>query len=135
MDSHIEILKSLIDSLTVQLTNILIKIEAIHPILNRLLDENQLEAKNSTDALERLKDLQKDFNLYQNGFQQLQQIPQLAKEVGEVKEELETVKKLLAPVNKYSRMVMKPLSVALFVIVTSGALMGIVEAVKYFIGK
>ncbi len=135
MDSHIEILKSLIDSLTVQLTNILIKIEAIHPILNRLLDENQLEAKNSTDALERLKDLQKDFNLYQNGFQQLQQIPQLEKEVNEVKEELETVKKLLAPVNKYSRMVMKPLSVALFVIVTSGALMGIVEAVKYFIGK
>ena len=135
MDSHIEILKSLIDSLTVQLTNILIKIEAIHPILNRLLDENQLEAKNSTDALERLKDLQKDFNLYQNGFQQLQQIPQLAKEVGEVKEELETIKKLLAPVNKYSRMMMKPLSVALFVIVTSGALMGIVEAVKYFLGK
>lgn len=135
MDSHIEILKSLIDSLTVQLTNILIKIEAIHPILNRLLDENQLEAKNSTDALERLKDLQKDFNLYQNGFQQLQQIPQLIKEAGEVKEELETIKKLLAPVNKYSRMMMKPLSVALFVIVTSGALMGIVEAVKYFIGK
>ena len=135
MDSHIEILKSLIDSLTVQLTNILIKIEAIHPILNRLLDENQLEAKNSTDALERLKDLQKDFNLYQNGFQQLQQIPQLEKEVNEVKEELETIKKLLAPVNKYSRMVMKPLSVALFVIVTSGALMGIVEAVKYFLGK
>ena len=135
MDSHIEILKSLIDSLTVQLTNILIKIEAIHPILNRLLDENQLEAKNSTDALERLKDLQKDFNLYQNGFQQLQQIPQLEKEVNEVKEELETIKKLLAPVNKYSRMMMKPLSVALFVIVTSGALMGIVEAVKYFLGK
>ena len=129
MDSHIEILKSLIDSLTVQLTNILIKIEAVHPILNRLLDENQLEAKNSTEALEKLKDLQKDFNHYHDGFQQLSQSE---KELSEVKEELETIRKLLVPVNKYSRMVMKPLSIALFIIVTGASIMGIIEAAKYF---
>lgn len=132
MDGHLEILKSLIDSLTVQLTNILIKIESIFPVLTRIQDEVQNENKISSDTLSRLKDLQKDISLYQDG---LQNIPSMLKTINEMKEDFEVIKKLLLPVNRFTRLLLKPLTIVICLLMTIGCFVGVVEAIQFFLNK
>lgn len=132
MDGHLEILKSLIDSLTVQLTNILIKIESIFPVLTRIQDEVQNENKISSDTLSRLKDLQKDISLYQDG---LQNIPSMLETINEMKEDFGVIKKLLVPVNRFTRLLLKPLTIVICLLMTIGCFVGVVEAIQFFLNK
>ena len=146
MDSHIEILKSLIDSLTSQLTNILVKIESINPILNRLLDEAKSENQISRDTFDKLKELESE---YSNNQQFIQQLPQTIKSISDIQNTLSSinsdinnfqtdmviVKKQLIPVNKFSRFALKPIGVVLFLFSMVGCIMGIIEAVKFVINR
>ncbi len=129
MDGHVEILKSLIDSLTLQLTNILIKIESITPILNRILDEeSDIEKCNQTNK-ESLNQIKTEINNYH---QCMVDLPDAIKTIESLKTDVENIKKLLIPINKFARFVMKPVGVVLFLLSAGGILVGIVETVKFF---
>lgn len=146
MDGHVEILKSLVDSLTTQLTNILIRIESINPILNRLLDESDHGNQISADTLDKLKELKSE---YSNNQQLIQQLPQTVKTISDIQNTLNSVntdisglqadmavvKKQLVPVNKFSRFALKPIGIVLFLFAMAGCAMGIVEAIKFIINR
>lgn len=132
MDGHLEILKSLIDSLTVQLTNIIIKIESINPILNRLLDESEKVNTIGTDNKNQLNEIKKEIS---NCESSVEKIPELSTDIKSINTNLETIKKMLVPVNKYSRMVMKPLTIAIFIIMIIGSIVGVIESFRFFVGK
>ena len=132
MDGHLEILKSLIDSLTVQLTNIIIKIESINPILNRLLDESEKVNNIGADNKNQLNEIKKEIS---NCESSVEKIPELSTDIKSINTNLETIKKMLIPVNKYSRMVMKPLTIAIFIIMIIGSIVGVIESFRFFVGK
>lgn len=129
MEGHIEILKSLVDSLTLQLTNILIKIESITPILNRILDEEDDVKSINQDNKDSINQIKNDINSYQ---QCLTDLPDAIKTIESLKADVESIKKLLIPVNKFARFVMKPVGVVLFLLSAAGILVGIIETVKFF---
>jgi len=129
MDGHIEILKSLVDSLTLQLTNILIKIESITPILNRILDEEDDIEKNSLDNKESLNQIKNEIYSYH---QCMVDLPDTIKIIDTLKTDIENIKKLLIPINKFARFVMRPIGVVLFLLSAGGIFVGIIETVKFF---
>jgi chromosome segregation ATPase len=139
MDGHVEILKSLVDSLTTQLTNILVKLESINPILNRLLDESEHSNEISDDALDKLKEFK---NEYSNNHKLMEQLPDtldsiedISVHINELQANIDIIKKQLVPVNKFTRFLLKPIGVALFLLAMIGSIMGLAEAIKFLVNR
>lgn len=139
MDGHVEILKSLVDSLTTQLTNILVKIESINPILNRLLDESEHSNEISDDALDKLKEFK---NEYSNNHKLMEQLPDtldsienISVHINELQANIDIIKKQLVPVNKFTRFLLKPIGIALFLLAMIGSIMGLSEAIKFLVNR
>lgn len=147
MEGHVEILKSLVDSLTNQLTNILMKIESFQPVLNRIVDEANDCKEYSNDAINIVKQINSNIEDYDDI---LDQLPETLKQINSIKTDIDVIKTtianysnvskqlseiqtLLQPVNKFTKFIMQPMGAITFILTTLGAGVGIVEAIKWFL--
>ena len=147
MEGHVEILKSLVDSLTNQLTNILMKIESFQPILNRIVDEANDCKEYSNDTNNIVKQINSNIEDYDDI---LDQLPETLKQINSIKTDVDVIKTaianysdmtkqlseiqtLLQPVNKFTKFIMQPMGAITFILTTLGAGVGIVESIKWFL--
>lgn len=147
MEGHVEILKSLVDSLTNQLTNILMKIESFQPVLNRIVDEANDCKKYSNDAINIVKQINSNVEDYD---EILDKLPETLKQIESIKNDIDAIKTaivtystittqlsniedLLKPVNKFTKFLMQPMGAITFILTTLGAGVGIVEALRWFL--
>lgn len=87
-DQQSAIIKQLVDSLTTSLSQIVIKLESIHPVLNRI--EEDIHAKNNID-LERLKYFDSLFKTIKDVQEDTDKIDRILSIIGEVVSELAKV--------------------------------------------
>lgn len=88
----LEVIKQLVDSLTVSLTNILIKIEGINPILNRLSEEVKDDNSVTQETIDAIKELRHEIFSYHESMTKL---PVTIKEIGEIYEKINSLDKKL----------------------------------------
>lgn len=88
----LEVIKQLVDSLTVSLTNILIKIEGINPILNRLSEEVKDDNSVTRETIDAIKELRHEIFSYHESMTKL---PVTIKEIGEIYEKINSLDKKL----------------------------------------
>lgn len=88
----LEVIKQLVDSLTVSLTNILIKIEGINPILNRLSEEVEDDNSVTQETIDAIKELKHEIFSYHESMAKL---PVTIREIGEIYEKINSLDKKL----------------------------------------
>jgi uncharacterized coiled-coil DUF342 family protein len=86
----LEIIKQLVDSLTVSLTNILIKIESINPVLSRLSEEMKDGKNISQDTINTVNELKTEILSYH---EYMIQLPVTINNINEIKETVESIEK------------------------------------------
>ena len=92
MDNSMEIIKQLVDSITSQLTMILMKIEAISPVLDRIHDGILDDTKLDQTTLDMVKNLNSKINDFKDTVTSL---PRTIERIEQMEEALNTVKKEL----------------------------------------
>lgn len=92
MDSHMEIIKQLVDSITSELTSMLMKIESLKPTLDRLHEDISNDIKIDQDALESVKQINSKINDYK---ETLVNLPRSIERIEKMEEELSKIKKEL----------------------------------------
>jgi len=132
MDGHLDIIKQLVDSLTMQLTNILMRVESINPLLTRLQQDLSNDSRIDQDTLNQVKQLKMEIDTYHNPMSDL---PKAIERIESIEADVAQIKQLMGPVNKIARFILKPISAILFLLTTSGAILAIIEAVHYFFSK
>lgn len=150
----LEVIKQLVDSLTVSLTNILLKIESINPILTRLSEEMKDGKNVSSETIEAVKELKREILSYHESMvklpatlQQIGDIHEMLKDIDEkidaIKEKTDTIpdittqvnsnNKMLGPVNKIANWIMTPVGIIVSLVGGVVAVAGIVQTFQWII--
>ena len=143
----LEIIKKLVDSLTVSLTNILLKIESINPILNHL-DEEMKDGKNiSQDTVNAVNELKHEILSYHESMIQLpvtlSKINEMKKDIDDIKkktdnipnisQQFETNNNLLTPISTFANWITSPLGKIGALVAALLAIAGAVQTVQWII--
>lgn len=150
----LEIIKELVNSLTVSLTNILLKIENINPILNRISEEVK-EGKNiSQDTIDAVTELKREILSYHESMVQLpvtlnniQKIYDSVEQINEklieldhkvenipaISEQFEINNKVLTPISKVMEFFTTPIGKITAFIASILAIAGVVQTVEWII--
>lgn len=148
----LEIIKQLVDSLTVSLTNILIKIESINPVLSRLSEEMKDGKNISQDTINTVNELKAEICNYH---EYMVQLPLTINNINEIKEIVESIEltleeiksktqtipdisnqfktnnKLLTPISTFADWITSPIGKLIAIITAVIALAGGIQTIMW----
>jgi len=148
----LEVIKQLVDSLTVSLTNILLKIEGINPILNRLSEEMKDGNSVTQETIDAVKELKHEIFSYHESMVKLpvtiKEISEIYQKIDEIDKKLDAIKtstdnipdisgqfqtnnKLLTPISKFAEWITTPIGKFAALITFLLALAGVIQTIQW----
>lgn len=150
----LEVIKQLVDSLTVSLTNILLKIESINPVLTRLSEEMKDGKTVSQETINAVNELKHEILSYHESMIQLpvsldkineikEKVDKLEEKIDDIKlktdnipeisEQFNTNNKLLTPISNVTEFFTSPIGKITALVTALLAIAGVIQTVQWII--